>query len=96
MADDKQKPEEKKDAARIYKALMRAKELFEGGKRESSEIIAEMRKILEQDGRVKIEYVEAVDAQSLEKLQTISGKALIAVAAKVGTTRLIDNILLQK
>jgi pantoate--beta-alanine ligase len=52
-----------------------------------------MRKILNQVPSVKIEYVSIVDAETLQSVGLIAGKILAAVAVRIGSTRLIDNIL---
>jgi pantoate--beta-alanine ligase len=49
---------------------------------------------MESHGAGDVEYVEIVAAGDLSPLERIEGKALIAVAARVGTTRLIDNIVI--
>ena len=63
------------------------------GTTETHQIIAEMKKILQQVPFGEIEYVSIVDAETLESIEKISGKILAAVAVKIGPARLIDNIL---
>jgi pantoate--beta-alanine ligase len=84
---------QKKDAANIYKSLQTCRMLIDAGTTETLQIIAEMRKILQQIPSGQIEYVSIVDAETLESVDKISGKVLAAVAVKVGPARLIDNIL---
>ncbi len=86
--------QEKKDAAYIYKSLEEGQKLAESGVIDCGEIIAKMRDILNKVPAVKIEYVSIVDAETLQPVDSITGKVLIAVAVKIGSTRLIDNILL--
>ncbi len=43
---------------------------------------------------VELDYAVIVDAETLQPLQRVQGKALVALAAKVGTTRLIDNVII--
>ncbi len=85
---------ERKDAALLYAALQEAEILIGMGMRKSDELIREMKKILKISKRIKIEYISIVDAQTLDELDKIKGKVLIALAAKAGSTRLIDNIIL--
>ncbi len=85
--------QQKKDAAYIYKALKKSGNLIKAGARKSETIIGEMRKILKQIPSMKTEYISIVDAETLQELEKVSGKVLIAVAVKIGSTRLIDNIL---
>jgi pantoate--beta-alanine ligase len=85
--------EQEKDAALIYKSLQKAREMIETGNTESEPVITEMRKIIGQAPSLKIEYINIVDSRSLEDLEHISGRILIAAAVRVGKARLIDNII---
>ena len=85
--------QQKKDATLIYKSLQKCQKMIESGVTETKEIIGQMRKILNQIPSAKIEYISIVDAETLENIDKIAGKVLAAVAVKVGSTRLIDNIL---
>ena len=57
------------------------------------EIVEQMGEVLRQVPALRIEYVSIVDAESLEDLQQVRGKVLVAVAGRLGSTRLIDNIV---
>jgi len=87
--------QERKEAAKIYKSLSKAKEIVDGGITDSNEIIAQMRSKLQQIKGGKIEYVEIVDAETLENVDKITGRVIAAVALKLGPARLIDNILME-
>ncbi len=82
------------DAVYVYKSLQKCREVFESGITESDKIIAEMKKILQQKSSIEIEYISIVNAKTLEDIDRIDGNALVAVAVRLGQTRLIDNILL--
>jgi len=86
--------QQRKDAAKIYKAMTTAKEMRREGLRDAKDIIAAMREILGQIPGAEIEYVEIVDAETLEKVDKIKGGVLTAVAVKLAQARLIDNMLL--
>jgi pantoate--beta-alanine ligase len=86
--------QQKKDAAFIYKSLQKCRQMIKQGGRDTKKIIAEMRKILKQIPSVEIQYISIVDAETLRNIDRITGKVLAAVAVKVGSTRLIDNISL--
>jgi len=86
-------PSQRKDAAYIYKSLQKCRQMIDQGIKDVQQITAEMQKVLSQVPSAKIEYVNIVDAESLEKADRIAGKILAAVAVKIGLTRLIDNIL---
>ena len=85
--------QQKQDAAAIYKSLQKCRQLIKTGIRDSSLLKAQMKKILNQIPSLKIQYINIVDAQTLRELNRLGGKVLIAVAVKLGATRLIDNIL---
>lgn len=85
--------QQKKDAANLYKSLQECRRLIDTGTTETHQIIAGMRKILQQIPSGKIEYVSIVDAETLESIEEIAGKVLAAVAVRIGPARLIDNIL---
>lgn len=87
-------PEERKEATRLYKALKRAEELIEKGEREVPVIKAEMMKVLNHP-LLKIDYVEIVNEATLEPIERIDGKVLIALAVFVGKARLIDNTIIE-
>ena len=85
--------QQKKDAANIYKSLQTCRRMIDAGTTETHQIIAEMQKILQQVPSIEIEYASIVDVETLESIEKIAGKVLIAVAVKIGPARLIDNIL---
>ena len=85
--------QQKKDAADIYKSLQKCRQMIDAGVTETTEIINGMSKILQQVPSIEIEYISIVDAETLRNIDRIAGKALAAVAVKIGPARLIDNIL---
>ncbi len=85
--------QQKKDAANIYKSLQKCRQMIDAGVKETTEIITEMSKILQQVPSIEIEYISIVDAETLRNIDQIAGKVLAAVAVKIGPARLIDNIL---
>jgi pantoate--beta-alanine ligase len=86
--------EQRKDAALLYAALQEAELFVNAGVRKSSELMAEMEKILKISKQIKIDYIGIVDALSLNELKEVEGHILIALAVKLGAARLIDNIML--
>ena len=85
--------QQKKDATNIYKSLQMCRRMIDAGVSESRQIIAAMRKMLQQIPSIEIEYVSIVDAETLQDVESIAGKILAAVAVRIGPARLIDNIL---
>ncbi|WP_448376360.1 pantoate--beta-alanine ligase [Fervidobacterium sp.] len=84
--------EERKEAVRLYKSLLRAKELIDSGERDVKNIKQEMFKILEHP-LLRIDYVEIVDEKTLTPVDNIDRKVIIALAVFVGKARLIDNMI---
>jgi pantoate--beta-alanine ligase len=90
-------PEEKESASVIHRALKQAKETFKKGERHASKLAEIVRTNIESESRVRVDYVSVVDAETLEKVDKLDDRpTLIAVAAYVGKTRLIDNTVLNK
>jgi len=85
--------QQKKDATYIYKSLQKCREMIDARVTDSETIIAEMRKILSQAPSIKIEYISIVDAETLQTTDLIARQVLAAVAVRIGSARLIDNIL---
>jgi len=85
--------QERESAALVYESLRKCREMVESGVDEVAEIIKAMREVLGRCSDIKIEYVEIVDAESLESVKRVGGKVLVAVAVRLGAARLIDNIV---
>ena len=88
-------PRERERALAIPRALFLARKLVLGGERRAARILARIRVTLSREGITDIEYVAIVDSKELAPLESIRGEVIIAVAARVGTTRLIDNVRLR-
>jgi len=84
---------EREEAALIYESLRKCREMVESGVDEVKAIIEAMREVLGKSPDIKIEYVEIVDAESLERLERVRGRVLAAAAVRLGAARLIDNIV---
>ena len=83
---------ERAQAPLISKALFGARERIEKGERNSSVLIDYLQESIRGIDGAVIDYVSIVDLHSLTDLEIVRGKVLIAMAVKVGRTRLIDNI----
>ena len=86
--------DERKRAVGISKALNEVQQLFDKGQREVSVLLPALITTLE-DYVDKLDYAEILDAEHLSNITTIERPALAAVAAFVGSTRLIDNVVLR-
>ena len=88
--------EERKRALVLYASLERVRQLVESGERDGSRLVAAGREEFarESNATVRLDYFEIVDPATLDPVRDVSGGALAAVAAYVGNTRLLDNLLL--
>jgi pantoate--beta-alanine ligase len=86
-------PEERRAALGLSRSLRLAEQAITQGERDSRAVTALIRGDLDNEPLVKPEYVEIVDALELRPLRQIAGQTLIALAARVGGARLIDNIM---
>jgi pantoate--beta-alanine ligase len=86
-------PEDRKRALSLSRALFTAEREFAAGVRQTNRLIATMQKILLEQ-HLNIDYVAAVDPLTLKGVEFIAGPTVLAIAARVGATRLIDNIQL--
>ncbi len=84
-------PAERKQALVLYRSLKRAEELILQGKRDAATILEEMHAIIHQAPDAVIDYVVIVDGETLEPVAEVRHNTIIALAVKIGMTRLIDN-----
>jgi pantoate--beta-alanine ligase len=87
--------EERHRALAIPRALQTAEKEFQSGIRQTNRLVATMQNILLPQ-HLNIDYVAVVDPVTLKNLDVLKGAAVLAIAARVGTTRLIDNILIEE
>ncbi|SNU93939.1 Pantothenate synthetase [Megamonas hypermegale] len=89
-------PEEKKAALILSKSLKHAQDLFLHGERNSAKIVDAVTQMIKSEPLSDIDYVEMYKLPGLLPVdEVISGKVLLALAVKFGTTRLIDNVILE-
>jgi pantoate--beta-alanine ligase len=86
--------QQRKQASVLHRALMRAKELADEGERDAAKLLAIAREELASEPLVQLDYLEIVDPDSLDPVDISTG-AMMVLAAFVGSTRLIDNVMLQ-
>lgn len=75
----------------LHRALERGRALAESGERSSEVIIAAIREVLDSEPLTDTEYVEIVDLETVHPVPTLDQPVLVALAVRIGTTRLIDN-----
>jgi pantoate--beta-alanine ligase len=88
-------PEERTRALILYRSLRQVQQEFQSGERNAGNLISTAKGVITREPRVVLEYFEIVDPDTLDAVEHISRKALVAVAARVGSTRLIDNVVLE-
>lgn len=86
-------PEERKAALVLSRAVRLGQELIQKGERKAEVIVEKMKQLIEEEPLAKIDYVQAVDAISIQPVAEIKGTVLVAMAVYIGKTRLIDNFI---
>jgi pantoate--beta-alanine ligase len=88
--------EERKAAVVLRRALERTRTLFGSGERDGAKLLAAMRSIIEAEPLARIDYLAVTDTERLDPVEIIppDGPTLVSMAVFVGSTRLIDNIVL--
>jgi pantoate--beta-alanine ligase len=89
-------PAQRRQALVLHRSLTRVQKSWEGGERSAEKLAAAGREEVAGERSVRLDYFEIVNADSLDPVKSVADGALVAVAAFVGSTRLIDNILLPK
>jgi pantoate--beta-alanine ligase len=87
-------PEERKLSLVLYRALTEVKRRFDQGERDAARLVEAGKQVLAREPGVRPDYLEIVDPDTLDPISEVRSETLVAVAAFVGGTRLIDNVLL--
>ena len=87
-------PAERMSALVLYRALSEVKKSFDRGEQSAAKLVDAGKQVLSQEPGARLDYLEIVDPITLDPVPQIRSEALVAVAAFVGATRLIDNVLL--
>lgn len=85
--------EERKAALILSRSIKLGQECVEKGERDTKTVLDKMRALISTEPLARIDYVEAVDLDSVQKIDTVKGKTLFAIAVYIGKTRLIDNFI---
>jgi len=88
-------PDDRRAATALNRSLETLKAEINAGQRDAAHLIAAARRVLDSEPAVKTDYVEIVDAESLEPATVLRNRCLVLIAAHVGKTRLIDNALIE-
>ena len=85
---------ERQSALCLSKAIRKVRELYAGGTRDVASLEKAALELIESETRARIDYLEFRDGTTLEPVLTAGNNTLLALAVKIGTTRLIDNTIL--
>ena len=88
-------PGERQAATILFKALTLARQLRQGGEKDTGKIRRQMTSLIQKEPLAQIGYVSIADAETLEELNLIERPALASLAVRIGKTRLIDNMPLK-
>lgn len=88
-------PEQRKQATVLYQSLMAAQTMIEAGERKIEIIQNQIKSMIEQQPDAIIDYIAIVDTTNLKPVTQLNGEILVALAVKIGKTRLIDNIIVK-
>ena len=89
-------PEQRRAATILFRALDGARASIARGERDALRLTAAMREMLRTEPLAEPDYVELVDAETLEQVTRLRGACLALLAARIGATRLIDNLLIEE
>lgn len=88
-------PEERQAALILSKSLNLGKAAIEGGEKNAQKVIDIIKQNLATEPLARIDYVEVVDFENIQRVDTIEGETLVAIAVYIGKTRLIDNFIVK-
>lgn len=87
--------DERRDALVLYQSLKLAKYLIKAGVKDAKGIVGKIRQFIKDNKRAKIDYVSVVDLDNLKAVKKVSDNCLLALAVRIGKTRLIDNAIIK-
>ncbi|MDO4972276.1 MAG: pantoate--beta-alanine ligase [Bacteroidales bacterium] len=86
--------EERQAALILSKSLALGKKAIEEGEKDAKKVIEIIKSNLSTEPLARIDYVEVVDFENIQRVDTIAGETLVAIAVYIGKTRLIDNFII--
>lgn len=86
-------PEERQAALILSQSLKKGHEAINGGERSAKAVTDIIKKSLQTEPLARVDYVEVVDFENIQRIDTIKGETLVAIAVYIGKTRLIDNFI---
>ena len=88
-------PDERKAALILSKSLKKGEDAINNGERNAQKVIEIIKDSLSTEPKARIDYVEVVDFENIQRISEISGETLVAIAVYIGKTRLIDNFIVK-
>ncbi len=86
-------PEERQAALILSQSLRKGQEAIAAGEKDARKIIHIIKTSLEREPMARVDYVEVVDFENIQRVDTLAGETLVAIAVYIGKTRLIDNFI---
>lgn len=87
--------EERKAALVLSQSIFLGQDMVKNGQKDAQALVDAMKAHIEQEPLARIDYVEAVNAVTMEPVDTLDGPVLVAMAVYIGKTRLIDNFIVE-
>jgi pantoate--beta-alanine ligase len=88
--------DDRRAATALHRSLEAVRQEIAAGQRDVLRLLAVLRRVLDAEPAITLDYAEIVDAETLEPVVNLRGSCLILLAAKLGKTRLIDNALVEQ
>ncbi len=88
-------PPQRVQAASLYRALCAGRDRIAAGERRAGLVVAEMRRVLDEAGPCRIDYIAIVDPETLEEVDPVDRRVMLALAVRLEGARLIDNLLVE-
>ncbi len=88
-------PDERKAALILSKSLKKGEDAINNGERNAQKVIEIIKDSLSTEPKARIDYVEVVDFENIQRISEINGETLVAIAVYIGKTRLIDNFIVK-
>jgi pantoate--beta-alanine ligase len=90
------RPDERHAATALYRSLDAVRGEIAAGERDAARLLVSLRRVLDAEPKVAIDYAEIVDAETLEPVMSLRKNCYVLLAARVGNTRLIDNAFIEQ
>jgi pantoate--beta-alanine ligase len=90
------RPDERRAATALYRSLDAVRGEIAAGERDAARLLVSLRRVLDAEPKVAIDYAEIVDAETLEPVMSLRKNCYVLLAARVGNTRLIDNAFIEQ